>query len=101
MAAANTSGKPWSSRRRSASPLAQVGAALGWAVMGVVGAVAAAVIAATVLAIAVVGSAALAVAALVLGARRAVRSVADDPDVIEARNVGGHSWVASGWQGRP
>lgn len=100
MAAASTSGKAWSSRRRSVGPLAQIGGALGWAAMGVVGAVAAAVIAAAVLAVAVVGSAALGVAALVFSARRAVRSGADDPDVIEARHVGGHSWVATGWQGR-
>ena len=101
MAVASMNGKAWGARRRSAGPLDQLGGALAWAVMGVLGAVAAAVIAATVLAIAVVGSAALAVAAVVLGARRAVRSGAGDPDVIEARNVGGHSWVASGWQGRP
>jgi hypothetical protein len=101
MAAASTSGKAWSSRQPSAGPLAQIGGALAWAVMGLVGAVAAAVIAATLVAVAVVGSAALGVVALVLGARRAVRSGAEDPDIIEARHVGGHSWVASGWQGRP
>jgi hypothetical protein len=100
MAAASTNGKAWGAQRQSAGPLAQVGGALAWAVMGVVGAVAAAVIAATLVAVALVGSAALAVAALVLGARRAVRSGADDRDVIEARHVGGHSWVATGWQGR-
>ena len=100
MAAANMSERAWSSRRRPAGPLAPLGGALAWAVMGVVGAVAAAVIAATLVAVALVGSAALAVAAVVLGARRAVRSGANDPDVIEARHVGGHSWVATGWQGR-
>lgn len=100
MAAADTSGRAWSSRRPPDGPLARIGSALGWAVMGVVGAVAAAVIAATLVVIALVGSAALGVAAVVLGARRAVRSGAVDPDVIEARHVGGHSWVATGWQGR-
>jgi hypothetical protein len=23
-----------------------------------------------------------------------------DPDLIEARHIGGHSWVAYGWDGR-
>jgi hypothetical protein len=31
-------------------------------------------------------------------ARRRIRR--DDPNVIEARNIGGHSWVAYGWDGR-
>jgi hypothetical protein len=34
-------------------------------------------------------------------ARRTVRARApSDPNLIEARNVGGHSWVAYGWRDR-
>jgi hypothetical protein len=40
----------------------------------------------------------VAFAGLALRARRSVRS--KDPTVLEARNVGGHSWVAYGWDQR-
>jgi hypothetical protein len=44
--------------------------------------------------------AALAVlAAAALRARRTVRAPTD-PKLIEARHIGGHSWVAYGWDGR-
>jgi hypothetical protein len=93
--------KTWGARPAAVGGLARIGVTLAWGAMGLVGAVVAAVIAATLVAIAVVGSAALAVAAVTLGARRVVRSGSADSDLIEARHVGGHSWVASGWQGRP
>ena len=32
--------------------------------------------------------------------RRSVRRGAADRDLIEARQIGGHSWVAYGWDGR-
>ena len=35
------------------------------------------------------------------GRRQAARAKAStDPNLIEARNVGGHSWVAYGWNER-
>jgi hypothetical protein len=42
----------------------------------------------------------LALAATAHRARRTVRARADEPGLIEARQVGGHSWVAYGWDGR-
>ncbi len=65
----------------------------------VIAAVLAVVAAATVLFIAVMGAALLTLAGVAMNARRAVRArrtPAKDA-VIEARNVGGHSWVAYGW----
>ncbi len=93
-------GKAWSPHQSAVGGLARVGTLLGWALTGVVGAIAATVIAFAVVVLAVIGSAALAVAAVVVSARRSTRSARGDPDVIEARHVGGHSWVATGWQGR-
>jgi len=60
-----------------------------------VGAVLATVLAATLAVIAIMGGAALALFSLAMRARRTVQ--AKDPTLIEARNVGGHSWVAYGW----
>jgi hypothetical protein len=55
--------------------------------------------AATVVVIALMTSAMLALSGLAMRARRTVRAPVD-PTVIEARNVGGHSWVAYGWNER-
>ena len=33
-------------------------------------------------------------------ARRTVKAAPSDPSLIEARHVGGHSWVAYGWNDR-
>lgn len=52
--------------------------------------------AATMMVIAFMASILLALAATAVRARRRV-AAARDPNVIEARNVGGHSWVAYGW----
>ena len=46
------------------------------------------------------GGVVAALAAAALRARRTVRTPADDTDLIEARNIGGHSWVAYGWDSR-
>ena len=56
--------------------------------------------AATIVVIAVMASALLTFTGLALRARRSVQP--KDPELLEARNVGGHSWVAYGWdqQGR-
>ena len=65
-----------------------------------VGAVLAVVFAATFL---VVGLMAVALVGLTVAAFKARRTVraSPDADVIEARNIGGHSWVAYGWDGSP
>jgi hypothetical protein len=55
--------------------------------------------AATMMVIAFMASILLALAAAAVRARRSVSHTAD-PNVIEARHVGGHSWVAYGWDGR-
>jgi hypothetical protein len=57
--------------------------------------------AATVVVVAFMASILLTLAAAAARTRRRVRSPATDPEVIEARHVGGHSWVAYGWDGRP
>lgn len=64
-----------------------------------VGALLALFTAATVVIIALMTSALLALSTLALRARRLVRRPVD-PTLIEARNVGGHSWVAYGWNER-
>ena len=64
-----------------------------------IGAVLAVFAAATVVVIALMSSALLGLAGLAMRARRTARAKAD-PDIIEARNVGGHSWVAYGWNDR-
>jgi hypothetical protein len=81
--------------------LAVVGGTLATAAAVVVGAVLAVFFAATVAVIAVMASTLLAFAALALRARRTakVRAAATD-GLIEARNMGGHHWVAYGWNER-
>ena len=56
--------------------------------------------AATMMVIAFMASILLALAAAAVRARRSVGRAAADPNVIEARHVGGHSWVAYGWDDR-
>jgi hypothetical protein len=79
--------------------LAWVGAAIAWAAAAAIGAVLALFFAATVVVIAVMAAALLILAAAAARARRTVRAPAD-ADLIEARHIGGHSWVAYGWDGR-
>lgn len=79
--------------------LAAVGATLATAAAVIVGAVLAIFAAATVAVIAVMGSALLAFTALALRAGRKVRARSHS-DVIEARHLGGHHWVATGWNER-
>ena len=62
-----------------------------------VGAVLAVVFAATIVVIAAIASILIALGGLVFHARRAARESAGDPGLIEARHLGGHSWVAYGW----
>jgi hypothetical protein len=76
---------------------------LGGVVIAAIAATAAAVLAvvfaATVVVIAVVSTVLFGLIALVLIARRPAKAKADD-GIIEAQNVGGHSWVAYGWDKR-
>ena len=81
--------------------LAWLGGALATAAAVVVGAVLAVVFTATAVVIALMASALLALGTLAMRARRSVRSRPADNGVLEARNVGGHSWVAYGWNDRP
>lgn len=79
--------------------LAALGGALAAAAAVIVGAVLAVIFAATVAVIAVMSSALLALAGLALRARRTARARRKD-GVIEARHLGGHHWVAYGWNER-
>jgi hypothetical protein len=83
------------------------GRGLAWLVGLVFSAIAAAVaivlalaLAASVV-VAVMGGALLGLASLAARARRTVKTRDDGPQIIEARHVGGHSWVAYGWDRRP
>jgi hypothetical protein len=78
--------------------LAWIGGALATAAAAAVAAVLAVFFAATVVVITVMAAALLAFAGLALRARRAMRP--KDPTILEARNIGGHSWVAYGWDQR-
>jgi hypothetical protein len=80
---------------------------LAWFVAGlatmsavVVGLVLAVVFAATFVVIGVMTSALVGLMLAAFKARRTVRAPADS-NIIEARHVGGHSWVAYGWDGGP
>jgi hypothetical protein len=56
---------------------------------------------ATVVVILMMATALLGFAAAARRARRTVsRQPAADPGYIEARNVGGHNWIAYGWDGQ-
>ena len=84
-----------------------LGAGLAWVAGGVatmaalaVAAVLAVFAAATVVVIAVMATALLTFAAAARRARRTMRAPETDPAVLEARHLGGHSWVAYGWDGQ-
>jgi hypothetical protein len=62
---------------------------------GAVAAVLAVVFTAALAMVALMGMALVGLTAAALRGRGAVR--ANDPNLIEARNIGGHSWVAYGW----
>jgi hypothetical protein len=92
----NFAGRPGSALRS----LAAIGATLAAAAAVIVGAVLAVVFAATVAVIAVMSSALLALTGLAFRARRTARARRRDDGVIEARHLGGHHWVAYGWNER-
>lgn len=57
-------------------------------------------VAASVLVLAVMGGALLLLASIAVRARRTAKAkvrAEAGPQIIEARNIGGHSWVAYGW----
>jgi hypothetical protein len=95
---------PMFERRAGLNGLAWLGGVLATTVAAMIGAVLAVFFAATVAVIALMAAALLAVVNLAVRARRATRAPArsSEPDILEARHVGGHSWVAYGWdrQGR-
>jgi len=80
--------------------LAWLGGALATVVAAVIGAVLAVFLTATMVVVTLMGAALLFTAGMAMRARRMVRAKHTrraEPGVIEARNVGGHSWVAYGW----
>ena len=80
--------------------LAALGGAVATGLAVIVGAVMAVFAAATVAVIAIMASALLAFSGLALRARRSARARRRQTDVIEARHLGGHHWVANGWNER-
>jgi cobalamin biosynthesis protein CobD/CbiB len=72
---------------------------LAWTAAAVIGAALAVFFAATVVVTVLMATALLAVAGMALRARRTVRA-RPASDIIEARHIGGHSWVAYGWDGQ-
>jgi hypothetical protein len=82
--------------------LAALAAGLATVAAVIVGTVLALFAAATVAVIAVMTSAVLALAAMAMRARRTVRARRrrTESDIIEARHLGGHHWVAYGWNER-
>ncbi len=76
-------------------PLAWVGGVIATICAAAIAAVLAVVFAASLVVIALMASVLLVFAGLALRARRTMRRA--DSDVIEARHLGGGSWVAYGW----
>ncbi len=82
-------------------------AALAGAVLTVIAVAVATVmavaLAASVVVIALMGGALLFLASLAMRARRTVKAKSKSdpgPQILEARHIGGHSWVAYGWDRR-
>ena len=91
-------GHPHLTGRGSLKGLAWLGGALATLAAAAIGAILAVFFAATMVVITLMGAALVALAGLAARARRTAR--ARDPQFIEARNIGGHSWVAYGWDRR-
>ena len=89
----------WRPGQSAFRSLAWICGAIAWTAAAAIGAVLAVFFAATMVVIALMATALLGLAGLALRARRSVRSPRD-PNLIEARHIGGHSWVAYGWDGR-
>ena len=98
-------GRPQSPSPQMGIPGGRSLAALAGAICTVIAAVVATVLAvalaASVVVVALMGGALLFLATLAMRARRTARTrPAPGPQIIEARNVGGHSWGAYGWDRR-
>ena len=78
-------------------PLAWVGGVVATVCAAAVGAVLAVVFAASLVVIVLMASVLLVFAGLALRARRTMRRNSQT-DIIEARHMGGGSWVAYGWE---
>lgn len=89
----------WNPGRSALRGLAWIVGGLAGVLAVVIGVVLALVFAATFVVITLMAVALLALAGAAMRARRTVRARVD-PDLIDARNIGGHSWVAYGWDGR-
>ncbi len=89
----------WGASASARKSLAWLGGLVAAVGAPAVGAVLALFAAATVVVIALMTSATLAPVGLAMRAPRTVRAPAD-PNIIEARHLGGHSWVAYGWNER-
>jgi hypothetical protein len=66
----------------------------------IVGLVLAVIFAATIVVIGLIGAILLALAGLAVKARRTAKAKPVQDGVIQAHRVGGHSWVAYGWDNR-
>jgi hypothetical protein len=89
----------WGSEGPALRGVARLAGAVAWTAAAVTGAVLALFFAATMVVISLMGLAVLALAGAGARARGSVRR-SDNPNLIEARHIGGHSWVAYGWDGR-
>ncbi len=89
-----------STGRTPGNTLVWLGGVMATMVALCIGAVLAIFATAAVVIVALMTSATLAFAALAARAGRRSRVKAGDGDLIEARKVGGHHWVAYGWNER-
>jgi len=80
--------------------LAAFAAGLATFAAAAVAAVLAVVFAATVVVIGFMATLLIGLAGIAFRAKRSVRPAPAHADVIEARRIGGHSWVAYGWDRR-
>ncbi len=91
-------GSPPQSRSGGLAGLAWIGGAVASVIAAGVAIVLAVFFAATLVVVGLIAAALIVLVAVLLRARRAMRP--KDPTLIEARHVGGHSWVAYGWDQR-
>ncbi|HWA62010.1 MAG TPA: hypothetical protein VG939_11585 [Caulobacteraceae bacterium] len=88
----------WTPGRSAFRGIAFLAGGLAWIAAAAIAVVLAVFFAATMVVIVLMATALLGVAGMALRARRTVRA-RPGADIIEARHVGGHSWVAYGWDG--
>ena len=93
----------WTGEKPALNSLSAILGALAAAAAVIVGVVLAVVFAASLVVVGVMLSALLALGALAMRAGRLMRRKAPvgEDGVIEARHLGGHHWVAYGWNERP